>query len=80
MTFAGATSKLVAFVDDTVIPLLFVLAFLFFLIGMVRFFFSQDAENREKGKQFALWGIIGLVVMFTFWGVVNLFLAVLTSV
>jgi len=79
MTFKAAVEKLVGFVDDSVIPLLFALAFLFFLIGIARFFFAQDAENREKGKQFALWGVIGLVVMFSLWGIVNLFLSVLTS-
>ncbi len=79
MTFAQSVNKLVAFVDNSIIPLIFALAFLFFLIGMVRFFFSQDAENREKGKQFAVWGVIGLVVMFSLWGIVNLFLGVLKS-
>jgi hypothetical protein len=78
MTFAQfVNEKVVGFVDESVIPLLFILAFLFFLIGMVRFFFSQDQENRAKGKQFVLWGIIGLVVMFSLWGIVNMFVNIL---
>ncbi len=76
-TFLGLTNNLVAFVDGSVIPLLGALAFVFFLIGMVRFFFSQSDENREKGRQFALWGMVGLVVIFTVWGVVTLFVGAL---
>jgi len=70
-TFAGLVNSLVSFADTSIIPLLFALGFIFFLIGMVRFFFSQSEENREKGRQFALWGLIALVVLFSVWGIVN---------
>lgn len=63
---------------DTIISLFFALAFVFFLIGVARYFFSgQDEESRDKGKQFALWGLIGLVVMFSVWGFVKLLLSIL---
>lgn len=68
---------IVPFVDRAVMPLLYALAFLFFLMGLVRYFFSHEAEARQQGKQFALWGIIGIVVMFAVWGIVRLFLSVL---
>ncbi len=76
-TFASAVDKIVLFADKTIVPLMFALAFLFFLIGMVRFFFSQNQENREKGRQFVIWGIIGLVVIVALWGIVNLFVGLL---
>lgn len=73
MTFKTAVDSLVKFVDTSVIPLLFALGFIFFLIGLVRFFFlSPSEENREKGRQFALWGLVGFVVLFSIWGIVNL--------
>lgn len=78
MTFAAWVYGIVVpIVDGGIIPLLYALAFLFFLIGMARFFFAYSEENRQKGKQFALWGIIGFVVLFSVWGLVKLLLSVI---
>lgn len=76
-TFKSLVDGMVSLVDTAVIPILFALAFIFFLVGMVRFFFSYNEENREKGRQFAVWGVVGLVVLFSLWGIVRLFLSVL---
>ncbi|MBU0749938.1 pilin [Patescibacteria group bacterium] len=70
-------STIVPFVDTAVLPLMYALAFLFFMIGMVRFFFSSSEEAREQGKQHAFWGVIGLVVLFGVWGFVRLLLSTL---
>lgn len=75
--FKGLVDGIVSFVDSSVIPFLFALAFIFFLIGVARYFFSESDENREKGRQFVVWGLIGLVVLFSIWGIVNLFLALI---
>lgn len=77
MSFKDLTASIVGLVDGTVIPLLYTLAFIFFLVGMVRFFFMGGEEGRAKGKQFMLWGIIGLAVLFSVWGFVRLFLTIL---
>lgn len=69
------TADITTFVNTSVVPLLYAIAFLVFLIGMVRFFFIEGEEARAKGKQLMLWGIIGFVVMFSVWGIVNLLLA-----
>lgn len=69
------TASIVTFVNTSVVPLLYAIAFLVFLIGMVRFFFIEGEEARAKGKQLMIWGIIGFVVMFSVWGIVNLLLA-----
>ena len=71
------TDDIVTFVNASIIPLFYTLAFLLFVIGMVRFFFLGGEEGREKGRQFMLWGIIGFVVMFSVWGIVRLLLATL---
>lgn len=76
-TFADFVNTLVGFVDTYVMPLLYSLAFLFFIFGMFRYFFTGGEENREKGKAFALWAIIGMVVLFSVWGLVNLLLTAL---
>ena len=77
MTFADFTDQIVHLVNSAVIPLLYALAFIGFLIGMVRFMFLGGEENRKKGKEFMLWSIIGFVVLFGVWGFVRIFLAVL---
>lgn len=81
MTFDQlVNARLVPFVDFAVIPLLYTLAFLFFLIGVVRFFFSGSEEGRKKGKGFMIWGLVALVVLFSVWGMVRVLLSVLVGV
>ena len=76
-SFAAVTEDIVALVNNSVVPLVYALAFLLFIFGMVRFFFFGGEENREKGKTFMIWGIIGFVVMFSVWGIVRLLLTAL---
>lgn len=64
---------------DKIISLLYALAFIFFLIGMVRLFFSQTEEGRKKGKLFAIYGIAALAILFAVWGFVRVLLSVLES-
>ena len=74
-TFKDFTEDVVTFVNTSVVPLVYAIAFLIFLIGMTRFFFLGGDEGREKGKTFMFWGIIAFVVMLSVWGIVNLLLA-----
>lgn len=77
-TFADVVNNgIVPFFDKFVIPLLYAVMFLLFMFGMVRYFFTGGEENREKGKQFVVWGMIGMAAVFSIWGVVNLLLSVL---
>lgn len=56
-----------------IIPLIFTLAFLFFLWGMVMYIRgSDDVKKREESKKFIYWGIIGLTVMVSIWGIVKI--------
>lgn len=77
-TFADMVNGVVVpVIDFAVMPLLYAIAFVVFLIGMVRLFFSDNEEKRKSGRQFALWGIIGFAVLFSIWGIVRLFLTLL---
>ena len=78
MTFADLVyGTVVPIVDQGVVPVLYALAFFFFLFGVAQFFFSNNDESRKKGKAFALWGIIGFFVMFSVWGLVKLLLSII---
>lgn len=59
---------------NALIPLIFGIAIVVFLWGIVKFFFinSDDSGSRDEGKKFMIWGIIALFVMVGFWGFVNI--------
>ncbi len=78
-TFASFVNSIVAFVNAYVIPLLYVIAFLVMLFGLFRYFFTGGEENRTKGKAQLIWGIVGLVLIFSLWGVVNLLLSIIPT-
>ncbi|MES2225941.1 MAG: hypothetical protein V4480_04000 [Patescibacteria group bacterium] len=78
-TFAEIVNSTIVPLGNAFIVLLYSIAFIIFLIGMVRYFFTSGEEGREKGKQLAFWGIIALVVLFGVWGLVQVLLGVLTS-
>jgi hypothetical protein len=62
------------FLNYTILPVLFSLAFLFFLWNAFRFFIVKGTsdEGREQAKRLMLWGIIGFVVMVSIWAIVNI--------
>ena len=60
-------------ISRSVIPLIFALATASFIWGVVQYVINTDDEAKKaKGKQFMLWGIIALTVMFTVWGLVGI--------
>jgi len=62
----SVVNAIFAKVVDPVINFLFILAFLYFIYGIV--VFIQNANNEEaraKGKQHMVWGIVGLLIMFS---------------
>lgn len=59
---------------NVLVPLIFAVAVLLFLFGIVKFMLlhPDKPELREQGRQFMLWGIIAMFVMVSFWGLVNI--------
>lgn len=66
-------------INTIVVPLLFAFAFVAFVWGVVNYFFLHGGEDtkRAEGRQFAFWGIIGMVVLLSVWGLVRLVLSTL---
>lgn len=55
-----------------VIPLLFSLAVVGFIWGIIQYFLNPDNEEKRKaGKSFMIWGLIALFVMVSVWGLVG---------
>jgi len=58
---------------NQLIPLLLVLATVLFLWGVIRYVTAGgDEEKLKTGRQYMLWGLIGLAVMVAVWGIVKL--------
>lgn len=63
------------FVDivDSLIPLFASLAFLSFMWGIVQFIRSAGDEKKVSGaKEIMFWGVIGLFVLFSIFGLIQL--------
>lgn len=61
---------------NPLIALLFAVALVYFIYGVVKFVANADNEaEREKGKQHIMYSIIGLVIMVGVWGIVKLIIA-----
>ncbi len=69
-TFLG---KVVTQVINPLILLLAASAFVVFLWGVVAFIFhAGDEGRRSEGKSAILWGLVGLVIIFGAYGIINL--------
>ena len=67
---------LLEILNDYVVPVIFALAFIMFLWGVYRYFIAGGAneEKVKEGQKFVLWSVIGFVLMFSIWGIINLFI------
>jgi len=84
MTFAqfigSGSTGIIGAINTVVVPVIFALAFLVFIYGIVKYFFINNGGDEGKiaeGRQFAMWGILGMVLLFSVWGFVNLLLSTL---
>lgn len=70
----GLLINLLSFLNGSVVPALFALAFLFFLYNALRYFIvgAADEEARKKARRLASYGIVAFVLMVSIWGIVNL--------
>lgn len=71
-TIKGIANDLTKFLSSAVMPLLFSVALAMFIWGIVDFInHAENSNERKKGKQRMLWGIIGLTVMVTYLGLTS---------
>lgn len=58
---------------NPLILFLIAVAVAYFLYGLMMFIRNQDnEESQEEGKKHMLWGVIGLAIMFSVYGILNL--------
>ncbi len=69
----GAVTGFIASIGNilnTLLPIFITLAVLVFFWGLVKFIF-QAGDDREKGRNIMIWGLIGLFVIVSVWGIVS---------
>ena len=61
-------------VNSYLVPILIAISFIVFLWGVFNYFIygASDETKRKEGRQFVMWGIIGLVIIFSTWALVNI--------
>ncbi len=60
-------------ITKSVIPLIFALAVLIFVWGIMQYVISAgNEEQKDRGRQYMIWGIIALTVMVSVWGIAQI--------
>jgi hypothetical protein len=75
----NSSSGVVGVLNSYIVPAIFALIFLIFLWGLAQYFIigGSDDAARAKGRQLALWGVIGIVVLVALWGIISILLSTL---
>jgi drug/metabolite transporter (DMT)-like permease len=72
--FRGMVAEFTRIATEALIPLLFAAALAYFIFGIANFIRNADnPEERKKGKQQILWGIIALFVMVGYFALTSIF-------
>ena len=72
-SFASVISPIIANIVNPIVELMFAVALIVFVWGVVEMMLKGgDAEARSKGRNHMLGGVIGMVIMMSAWGIVNL--------
>jgi len=65
-------SKVVTQIINPIILLLSAVAFVVFAWGVFQFISkSGDEKARQEGRQAIMWGVVGLVIIFGAYGIIN---------
>lgn len=73
-TMQGLFQNIPKFIDATLIPFLFGMAFLVFVYNVIRYFVigATNDKDRENAKNLAIYSVAAFVFLIIFWGIVNM--------
>ncbi len=70
--------RILEYVVNPIIGFLFAVAVLYFLWGVFKFIMnSEESTARSEGQQHMIWGIVGIVIMVSAYGLINFISATL---
>ena len=71
-------------VVNPILKILIAASILYFLFGVVKYFIGAreraDSQGAEEGKQHMLWGVIGVAITISAFGIVNLIASFVSAV
>ncbi len=75
MTISEFLNKINEFILNPLILLAFAVAFIVFFWGIFQFIYSETADaKREEGKKKIFWGLFGMFIMVSAYGLIGLIL------
>jgi hypothetical protein len=83
MTFAELVTDpnkgILAVITDILVPVLMAMCLVAFMWGVINYFFINGGkeDSRAQGRQFMIWSILALALMFSLWGVIKFLLSTL---
>lgn len=64
-------NRFITYVFNPAILLVFAAGFVVFMWGLVQFLMNvEDSKGRQEGLQKIIWGIVGLFIMVSIWGII----------
>ncbi|MFA6430301.1 MAG: pilin [Candidatus Paceibacterota bacterium] len=57
---------------NKLVPFIISLAVVYFIWGVFRYAVAGDEEKKKEAKTQIIWGIVGIFVMVSVWGLVNI--------
>jgi hypothetical protein len=74
-TFAKTFKEVVfSFIDSVLsplVPIIISLTIIYFVWAIIKFVIRGEVKDKEEAKQMMFWGIVGLFVMVSVWGLVS---------
>lgn len=71
-TLADVIRTIVGLINSAM-PALAGIVIIVFFIGLIRYIYKAgDAKGRAEGRFAIIWGLIGIFVIFSLWGIINL--------
>lgn len=75
MDISDVLNSINRYVLNPIIIFFFALATLILFWGIFQFIASETADNkREEGKKKIIWGVVGIFIMFSAYGLISLIL------
>jgi hypothetical protein len=76
VTIVPFLNKVNHYILNPIILLLFSIAFLVFFLGILKFINSEaGGKDRDKGKERIMYGLIGMFIMFSAYGLIHLIIS-----
>lgn len=71
--FGAVLDPIMQHIVNPVVGLMFGIAVLVFVYGVLQMVINgEDAEAKDNGKRSILWGLIGMLIMVSAWGIIYL--------